>query len=96
MVPGDDILYPNPWDGSQPLIFTHTVGLNTNRVWIKIFTTNFRKIYDEEGPTVSGQHSFVLDPNKMKDTANGLYYLAVVEISGGRQKIKILKFIVLR
>ena len=79
------------------MAFYHTVAPNTAKVGIKIFTTAFRKVYEDEGLSPSaGQNLYTVDGGKAANWANGLYYLVLVEKSGGQQTRKIMKLIILK
>jgi hypothetical protein len=94
---GDNLPYPNPWDGSQPLAFYHTVSPNTNRVTVKIFTLAFRRIFEDYSLDITaGPHLYTLDWNKTGNIANGLYYLVIIDQLGGQQTQKVMKILVQR
>ena len=79
------------------MAFTHTVGANTDKVGIKIYTTAFRKIYEDNGlATSAGQHLYRVDLSEVGIPANGFYYLVLVEESGGKQTKKVMKLIILK
>ena len=79
------------------MAFAHTVGANTDKVGIRIYTTAFRKIYEDNGlATSAGQHLYTVDLSGAGFPANGFYYLVLVEESGGKKTKKVMKLIVLR
>ena len=96
-ISGDDRPFPNPWDGRGPLVFFHTVAPNSTGVSVKLFTTLFRKIYEDDHlPASPGRHLCALDWSGMRNPANGLYYLVVTDWSGGRPARQVMKLLIER
>jgi hypothetical protein len=80
------VLYPSPWDGSKPLRLRLDLSA-TGKVKVKLFTTAFRKVWEEDFPNEPvGNDDLTLSLPKI---ANGIYYL-VVEASGQHWVIKLL------
>ncbi len=100
--PNNDIPWPNPWNGSQPISFYHTLSTPADSVALKIFTIAFRKIYENNnlatgaGEPNNWQTTYTLSWNQLGNVANGLYYVVVEERRGGNVKRTIMKLLVLR
>jgi hypothetical protein len=95
--PLQNMVYPNPWDGTVPLSFYHTVPANTNTVSIKLFTVAFRKVYEsEQWDASAGQHLYQLSLSQLGNLSNGIYYLVVADLADGSANKTILKILVLR
>ena len=95
---GDDIPWPNPWDGSQPVSLYHTLSTPADAVHLKVYTLSFRLIYDDGTLySVAGHPVYDLTWNQVGgNLANGLYYLVIEEWRGSDIKRTILKLMVLR
>ena len=95
---GDDIPWPNPWDGSQPVSLYHTLSTPADAVHLKVYTLAFRLIYDDGTLySVAGHPVYDLTWNQVGgNLANGLYYLVIEEWRGGDIKRTILKLLVQR
>jgi hypothetical protein len=91
--PGEDLPYPNP--GTGGVSFLHSLATDADQVTLKVFTLDFRKIYEDGAlATQAGQHLYALDWSKAKGTPSyGLYYLVLVEKRGGAETRKIMKIL---
>jgi hypothetical protein len=78
--------------------FYYTVPSNVDQAQVKIFTTAFRKIYEDDTlPTAVGQAQYTLDWGKAGlNPANGLYYVVLCFKSGGAETYQVMKLLVLR
>ncbi len=95
--PNNDIAWPNPWNGSAPLAFYHTLNQAADSVRLKLYTVAFRKVYENDHlAATAGQHLYTLGWNQLGNIANGLYYLVVEEVRGGRETHKVMKLLILR
>lgn len=94
----DDIPWPNPWNGSQPVSFYHTLTTPADWVALKVYTLSFRKIYENDTLySVVGHPTYNLTWNQVGgNLANGLYYLDIEEWRGNNVKRTILKLLVER
>ena len=83
-------LYPNPVVGFGPVTILLPGLKPDSAVEVEVFTTAFRKMYEESFPagTVGSSISFLLDSS----WANGLYYLVVIT----PKERTVLKMILLR
>ncbi len=91
--PGEDLPYPNP--GTGGVTFLHSLTTDADQVILKVFTLDFRKIY-EDGTlaTQAGQHLYALDWSRAKGTPSyGLYYLVLVEKRDGTETRKVMKIL---
>ena len=90
--------YPNPADMTEPLSFYYSVAPNTQQVKLKIFTTAFRKIFeDEQLPNGAGQHLYKLDWDKTRlNIANGLYFGVIYFKSDSGEIRKAMKILIRR
>jgi hypothetical protein len=89
-----DVAYPNPWKGTVPLGFFHTVPAGTSSVSVKLYTVSYRKVFEsEKWDATSGTHLYQLSWNQVGNLSNGLYYLVVTD---GSAKKTILKLLILR
>jgi len=96
-LPQNDVLFPNPWNGTVPLALYHMVNQAVDSVRLKIYTVAFRKIYEDDTLAASaGQHLYALDRDKAGNLSNGLYYLVMDEVSGGKEHPQIFKLLILR
>ena len=94
---GENLPFPNPWNGVNALVFYHTVGPNVEKTVMKLLTTSYRKVFEDSSLAANaGQHLYTLDLNKAGNIANGLYYLVLTEESGGVKNITVLKILLLR
>ena len=73
------VLFPNPVKGRDPVSLRVVFGKTQDDVSIKVFTTAFRKVYDDTVKSVpEGIFLYGLDPDHFKGSAaNGLYYVEV-------------------
>jgi hypothetical protein len=95
--PNNNIIFPNPWDGSVPLYIYHTLTTPADKVNIKVFTIGFRKVAEIDGyPSAAGQPTYYIYWNQMGNVANGLYYVVVEENRGRKQTQTVLKLLVRR
>lgn len=95
--PNNNILFPNPWDGSLPLYIHHTITTPADKVNIKVFTISFRKVAEIDGyPSAVGQPTYYIFWNQMNNPANGLYYVVIEENRGHKQTQTVLKLLVRR
>ena len=77
--------------------FTHSVPVGTGRVEAKFFTSSFRKFYGTDRlDTSPGRHLYRLDLNGAGSLADGLYYLLVVDHTGGGARSTVMKVVVLK
>lgn len=95
---GDNIPWPNPWDGSQPVSFYHLMATTADSVHLKAYTLSFRKIYDDGTlSTAAGHPIYSVSWDQLGgNLANGLYYLVLEESRGGNVTRTILKLLVER
>jgi fimbrial isopeptide formation D2 family protein len=73
-------LYPNPVKGTGPANLQVVFSQRQDFVTIKVFTTAFRKVYDDTVKSVPvGTFLYALDPDHFKGSAaaNGLYYVVI-------------------
>ena len=73
-------LYPNPIKGVGSANLQVVFGQTQDFVTIKVFTTAFRKVYDDTLKSVpTGTFLYSLDPDNFKGSraANGLYYVVI-------------------
>jgi hypothetical protein len=91
------VVFPNPSDGVQPLTFYYNPGAGAQAASFKIFTTAFRKIYQDDSLAFSdGQHSYTLDWSKTGIVpANGLYYFVLTIEGGGQPVQKVMKVLLI-
>lgn len=74
------ILYPNPLKGPGTVTLAVYFSNPHDYVTVKVFTTAFRKIYENTSHFVpAGTFDFTLNPDDFKGAtgANGLYYVLV-------------------
>jgi hypothetical protein len=75
-------IFPNPAQGPSGVNIRILFNNPHDYVEIKVFTTSFRKIFDDRlNYTSAGMFNYSLDPSKLKGSgtlANGLYYVLVV------------------
>jgi hypothetical protein len=74
------ILYPNPLKGPGPVTLSVSFGEPHDYVTVKVFTTAFRKVYENTTRFVpAGIFNFSLDPRDFSGApgANGLYYVVI-------------------
>ena len=92
------IPFPNPVTDGSPLQFNYLVPSTEDQVRVKIFTTAFRKIYEDDGlATTAGSHLYVLDWGKAGlNVANGLYYVVVEQETSGQTSRQVMKLLVER
>ena len=92
------IPFPNPVTDGAPLQFVYLVPAPADQVRVKIFTTAFRKIYEDDGlATAAGSHLYVLDWDKAGlNAANGLYYVVVEQETSGQTTRQVMKLLVER
>lgn len=92
-----DVLWPNPWNGSQPVSFYHTLAAPADSVRLRVYTVSFRKIYESGNlPSGAGLQTYSLSCSQLGHIANGIYYVVVAEERGGHETRKILKLLVRR
>ncbi len=100
--PNNDVAWPNPWDGSQPVSFYHPLSTPADSVHLKVYTSAFRKIYEDDSLEAgknqpnNWQTAYSLSWNQLGGVANGLYYVVLEEWRGGNMSRKVIKFIILR
>jgi len=101
-VPGLDIAFPNPNDGTVPVRFCHWIDQTVDQVVLKVYTVSGRKVYqqtcvDDSGDSVSaGQHCYQLDWTQSQlKLADGLYYFVLQE-NGGLGSKKSMKVLINR
>jgi len=73
-------LYPNPLKGAGSANLQVVFSQTQDFVTIKVFTTAFRKVYDDTVKSVPvGTFLYTLDPGHFKGSvaANGLYYVVI-------------------
>ena len=77
------VLYPNPTDGSGPLLISVPLTAPAD-VNVKIFTTAFRKVLEQDfpGQPVGVPVSITLNDREGKPLASGLYYVVVTSPQG--------------
>lgn len=86
------VVFPNPLKGPGPTNLQVVFPETENFVTIKVFTTAFRKVYEDTIQSVpQGTFTYGLDPDHFKGSraANGLYY-AVISTPSHRWVLKIL------
>jgi hypothetical protein len=74
------VVYPNPLKGPGPTNLQVVFPETESFVTIKVFTTAFRKIYEDTIQSVpQGTFTYSLDPDHFKGSraANGLYYVSI-------------------
>jgi sialate O-acetylesterase len=96
-IPWEDIPFPNPNKGLQPVAFYHTLVDVADNVVLKVYTVAFRKVlerqYDAQYLT-PGQHLFTLDlADPSLNLSNGLYYFVLIVESNGEETKTIIKVI---
>lgn len=91
-----NVLFPNPVLDGGPLNFYYNVDAPTDEIKVKIFTTSYRKIFEDRGLLkTTGQHLYQLDWAKAQlDLANGLYYVVVYWGTGGSETHKVMKLLI--
>jgi hypothetical protein len=95
--PSNNIAWPNPWDGTVPLSFYHTISQPVDLVRLKLYTVSFRKVYEDDSLATSVKQQFyTLDWNKLGNVANGLYYLVVDEVQGKNETQQVIKLLIQR
>lgn len=95
--PNAEILWPNPWNGSQPVFFFHNLPTAPDWVHLKVYTLAFRKIYEDDTlATDPPQQVYSLSWNRLGNVADGLYYVVIEEKRGKQIHRTILKLLVRR
>ena len=88
------VLFPNPLKNNGPVNLQVVFGKTQDYVTVKVFTTAFRKIYDDTVKSVPvGTFLYGLDPDHFRGSvaANGLYYV-VISTPSNRWVSKLLIF----
>jgi uncharacterized repeat protein (TIGR01451 family) len=86
------VLYPNPIRDDGPANLQMIFGETERSVSVKVFTTAFRKVYEDTIQSVpQGLFTYGLDTTRFKGSraANGLYYV-VISTPSNRWVLKIL------
>ncbi len=93
-----NLLFPNPLMGPGPLQFYYRVDSPTDQVKVKVFTTAFRKIDEDDAlPATPGPHLYTLDLNRSGlSVANGLYYVVLYFRIGGQETHQVMRLLVQR
>jgi hypothetical protein len=93
-----NILYPNPVTDGKPLNFNYNVVSTLDEVKVKIFTTSFRKIFEDDNlPKGVGAYKYSLDWNQAGlNLANGIYYVVLELKSGNQETHQIMKLLIIR
>ena len=93
-----NVLYPNPLKDTAPLSFVYQLEATVDQVRVSLFTTAWRKIYEDDTlPASAGQHLFRLDFGQVDlNISNGLYYVVLRVKTGGQETRKIMKLLVRR
>lgn len=75
---GKPVFYPNPSDGTKPILITVPLTIPTD-LKVKVFTSAFRVVIDRKFPSQSPGVSVSFDPIDQWGTplASGLYYVVV-------------------
>ena len=95
--PGTTGIYPNPVLGDASVKVSYQVGQGARQVKLKIFTTSFRKIYEDDSlPAATGGQVYDLDWNQVGGIANGLYYVVLYINNGGSETHQVMKLLILR
>ena len=85
------VVYPNPLRGNAP-VYLHLQLSKASKVSVKIFSTSFRFVREEDFPLAgTGANDLLLDIHDKagQDLSDGLYYF-MVESSDGRSLVKFL------
>ena len=92
------ILFPNPVKDGTPLGFFYNVDGSLDQVKLKIFTTAYRKVFEDDGlDATSGQHFYSLDWGKTGfHPANGFYYAVIYFKNGGSETHQVMKLLITR
>jgi hypothetical protein len=93
-----NILFPNPVLDKTPLSFFYLLASPAQQVRVKLFTTAFRKVFEEDGLVYSpGTHLYTLDWGKAGlNISNGLYYVVFYTRTGGSETHRVMKLLVQR
>ncbi len=93
-----NVLFPNPIRDQTPLNFYYHLDSNNDWVKVKIFTTSFRKIYEQDSlPFKQGTHPYQLNwAQSGLNPANGLYYVVLDRLNGGHESLQIMKLLIFR
>ena len=96
-MPWEDVPFPNPNRGLQPVSFYHTLSEAADKVTLKIYTVAYRKVlerqYDSQYLT-PGQHLFTLNlADPALNLSNGMYYFVLITETNGNEKKRVIKVI---
>ncbi len=93
-----NVLFPNPIKDNTPLSFYYNLSAPADQVKVKVFTTAFRKIYEQDRlPTTVGMHPYQLNwIQSGLNLANGLYYVVLERSSGGQETNQVMKLLIFR
>lgn len=95
--PNAEILWPNPWNGSQPVSVYHNLPTAPAWVHLKVYTLAFRKIYEDDSlSTDPPQQVYSLSWNQLGNVADGLYYVVIEEKRGKKINRTIFKLLIRR
>ena len=89
---GAPVLYPNPVKGGGPAELQVVLNQPQDYLTVKVFTTSFRKVYEDNVKTVpAGVFQYGLDTTRFEGgaAANGLYYV-VATTPSNRWILKLL------
>jgi hypothetical protein len=81
----DVIIYPNPYQGKEPVYLSFSLTRHASQVRFKLYTAGFRLVRDVKlkGTHAKGGNIAAIGANDAGPLANGTYYYVITAEGGG-------------